>query len=70
MKKWVKLDPIKPFKIPEGYRVGRVNINGKCVERSTETLKKTTIEDDKRFIKKLEIRMLQRSIEWLRKVVR
>jgi hypothetical protein len=70
MSKWIKLDPIKPFKIPEGYRVGRVSINGKIVERSSEAFKKTSIDDDKRFIEKLQIRILQRSIEWVRKKIR
>lgn len=69
MRKWFKLDPIKPFKIPEGYRIGRIQVNGKCVERPIEILKKTNVEDDKRFIKNMQIRMLQRSIEWIKNKV-
>jgi hypothetical protein len=69
MRKWIKLDPTKPFKIPRGYRIGRVKINGKCVERSSETLRTTNVEDDNRFIKNMQMRMLQRSIEWLRKKI-
>ena len=66
MRKWIKLDPIKPFKIPEGYRIGRVQVNGKCVERSIEMLHKTNRKDDNCFIKNMQIRMLQRSIEWIK----
>jgi len=66
MRKWIKLDPIKPFKIPKGYRIGRVEVNGNRVERPIEILQKTNVEDDNRFIKNMQIRMLQRSIEWLK----
>jgi len=69
MRKWVKLDPTEPFKIPKGYRIGRVKVNGKCVERSSEIIREITIEDDNRFIKNMQIRMMQRSIEWLRKKI-
>ncbi len=67
MRKWIKLDPIKPFKILEGYRIGRLKVNGKYVERSIEVLETTTIDDDKRFIKNMQTRMLQRNIEWIRR---
>ena len=66
MRQWNKLDPVKPFKIPHGYRIGRVKVNGKCVERSNEVLQKTNINDDNRFIKNMQIRMLQRGIEWIK----
>ena len=64
--KFIKLDPTKPFIVPEGFRVGKVIVNGECIERSIEVLKKTTINDDNQFILKLQSRMLQRSIEWLK----
>jgi len=67
MNKFIKLDPTKPFEIPKGFRLGKVIVNGKCRERTIEVLESTNTNDDNIIIRKLQIRMLQRSIEWLRK---
>lgn len=67
MSKWVKLNPSEPFVIPEGFRLGRVIVNGECRERTIEVFEKTNRCDDNNFIRKLQKRMYQRSIEWLKK---
>jgi len=67
MKGFIKLDPSKPFKIPKGYRLGRVKINGEYKERPFKIFEGTTIEDDNNFIRKLQKRMMQRSIEWMKR---
>ena len=40
MKKIIKLNPTKLFEVPKGYRIGRVIINGRSIERRFEILKK------------------------------
>ncbi len=67
MSRFIKLDPIKPFVVPEGFRIGKIIVNGECRERTIEVFKKTNKEDDNQFIRKLQTQMLHRSIEWLRK---
>ena len=69
MSKFIKLDPTKPFEIPKGIRLGRVIVNGECRERTIEVFEKTSIYDDNQFIRKLQTRMLQRSIEWIKKKI-
>lgn len=60
MSKFIKLDPTKPFKIPQGQRLGRIIINGECVRRSNTTLEKTNLNDDNRFLRKFQKRLLER----------
>lgn len=66
MSRFVKLNPTKPFTIQEGERLGRIIINGRCIERSIETFKNTNRDDDNRFLRKFQKRLLERSMEWMK----
>jgi hypothetical protein len=70
MSKWIKLDPSKPFVIPEGFRLGKVIVNGECKERTIEVFENTTRNDDNQFIRKLQKTMYYRSIECINKNIK
>ena len=67
MSKWVKLDLSKPFVIPEGFRLGKVVVNGECRERTIEVFENTNRNDDNKFIRKLQKTMYHRATERLKK---
>lgn len=61
----VRLDPDNPIEIPEGYRVGRIQINGKWRERTNHLL--YSRDDDNRMIKKLcSLIQIRKWIKWMK----
>jgi hypothetical protein len=62
MKKLIKLDPLKPFIVPKGFRVGKVIVNGEYRERPLNVFETTNIDDDNKFIRKLQETMYHRRL--------
>ena len=69
MNKFIKVESHKNIKVPVGYRIGGIIINGKYIKRSKKKISNTTIKDDNKFILKLQGRLFQRSLEWIRKKI-
>jgi len=66
MSKFVKLDPKKPMKVPKGFRIGGVIVNGTYMSRPQRVIDRSSIDDDNNFLRKLQQVMFHRSIEWMK----